>query len=493
MNYIAPDHRRKLQESGLNAATIQTAGLYTEVDPERLGHLLRRPTNNAPALVFPYFDFKGKPTDYAVARPSTPRESGSKLVKYEVPTGRGNRSYFPKQALAAIRTPRRRVLITEGILKALCATQASAPCIGLMGVWNWQYRRSDKAEPRQLIDDLRQVDWQLRSILIVFDFDAARNSSVNQAASELARVLAEAGAKSRILQLPPGPSDLNGNPTKQGLDDFIVRVGEQHFREWLDQQVSEPKEQSLDDWRAQMIASRRESIDKPGTFLDRSPTGAGKSHVDGTVLAFLEDHNSLSLQPTHINCSQVEADLNSRGIAAASFPPLNDSTCQKIDEVESIQATGLVFQRVLCPECEYADECDYKAQYEAAKSAQHAIATHKRGVVQMPDLVKGRTFISVHENPLAMLRPMYSATKGFEVIALIADRAGSSQNDSKERAYFTRMANTAANLKKSCAWRIRPSPCNCRRQRRNPRRTLIWNCTTQWRNLVSGPSLNPCN
>jgi hypothetical protein len=42
---------------------------------------------------------------------------------------------------------------------------------------------------------------------------------------------------------------------------------------------------SLDEYRNQMVAARLASLDRPGIYLDRSPTGSGKSHVDRQVVA----------------------------------------------------------------------------------------------------------------------------------------------------------------------------------------------------------------
>lgn len=134
-SHIAADHWVKLLGSGLSDDTIAAAGVYTETDAVRLAAMLRRSTRRVPALIFPFFDREGRRINYAVARPSNPRVKGNgEPVKYETPFGLGNRAYFPPAALEAINTHGELLLITEGILKALAATQAGVPCIGLMGV-----------------------------------------------------------------------------------------------------------------------------------------------------------------------------------------------------------------------------------------------------------------------------------------------------------------------------------------------------------------------
>ena len=43
----------------------------------------------------------------------------------------------------------------------------------------------------------------------------------------------------------------------------------------------------LGNYREQMVATRLAALDRPGIYLDRSPTGSGKSHVDRRVLAHM--------------------------------------------------------------------------------------------------------------------------------------------------------------------------------------------------------------
>jgi hypothetical protein len=46
---------------------------------------------------------------------------------------------------------------------------------------------------------------------------------------------------------------------------------------------------SIDAWREIMLQNRLRSLDAPGIYLDASPTGAGKSHVDFAVIMHLFD------------------------------------------------------------------------------------------------------------------------------------------------------------------------------------------------------------
>ena len=230
------DHFEKVIGSGLNAETINAAQLYSEHDSGKLRGLLNGIPTNAPALILPLFNREGVRIDYAVARPTTSHEfPGGSQAKYLAPASIGSRAYFPplKMFRKAVNKPGELLLITEGILKSLAATQAGVPCIGLMGVWNWQIKQDDKSAERDLIEDLAGIDWQNRRVAIAFDFDTKRNPNVHHAEAELARVLAEQGANVVILKLPPGEIDSKtGMPEKTGLDDFIAREGEERFREW---------------------------------------------------------------------------------------------------------------------------------------------------------------------------------------------------------------------------------------------------------------------
>src|SRR5829696_1924588 len=138
---LDPEHQLKLEGSGLKADTIRAAGAYTERDTGRLRRRLRGPPAVAPALVLPGFDRHGRRTGYDVARLSVPRrQANGKVAKYLMPSALASRAYFPPlgDVCRLVNTPQAPVLITEGILKALAAAQAGVPCIGLMGVWNWQ-------------------------------------------------------------------------------------------------------------------------------------------------------------------------------------------------------------------------------------------------------------------------------------------------------------------------------------------------------------------
>jgi hypothetical protein len=458
----------------LTPDTIKRAQIYTERDTGRLRLMLRGIPAKAPALILPGFDRHGRRTGYDVARMFPPHRWGDgREAKYLMAQGLGNRAYFPPFPVVfnAVNSPGKMLLITEGILKALAATQAGVPTIGLMGVWNWVVGGSD---PRQLIPDLADIDWRNRIVLIVFDFDRERKPGVNHGAAELARVLTDLGAGARIPALPPGPPGLNGGPIKQGLDEYIMNLagaagskagGEAAFRRWVEAQQAGPAVRPLAEWRGELERVRLDTLGAglppsdhslavairrhlwSGVYLDRSPMGAGKSWADVAALKRLvvQQRRSLTLVPTHRNCAEVEGALSDQAIVYAAYPQLTKETCQKCKEARAVMEHGLIFPWVLCPTCEFADGCEYRERYERAREAEHAIATHKRGEVSMDQLTDERLYIAIHEDPHALLVPQLHVAKGFTTVASLAEQAERRlpREADGERAFYRRMAAIA--------------------------------------------------
>ena len=86
----------------------------------------------------------------------------------------------------------------------------------------------------RLFDALRSVPWQGRSVLITFDSDAVSNHNVVGAEGRLAEMVqAESAGGVRIVRLPPGPAGPDGQPSKVGLDDFLVAHGADALRKLI--------------------------------------------------------------------------------------------------------------------------------------------------------------------------------------------------------------------------------------------------------------------
>ncbi len=223
---LSERHRAELYASGLSDETIEAAGIYS-TDAAGVKAILGWAPKDADwgnAMVFFFPSRNGEADDYRRVKPDFPRERDGKPVKYETPKGAPNRAYFPPGFCDALEGAGV-VVVTEGEKKALAGMQAGFPTIGLVGVWGWQERRkrADTGRAfgkRRLIDDLADIEWKRRRVVIVFDADAGTKPEVQLAETRLAETLSAAGADVRVVRLPA-----NGDG-KVGLDDFLVAHGD---------------------------------------------------------------------------------------------------------------------------------------------------------------------------------------------------------------------------------------------------------------------------
>lgn len=197
----------------------------------------------------------------------------TKPQRYAQPRSSGVRAYFPAladwQSIAG--DPTVPVLITEGEAKAIRATAAGYPCIGLGGVSNWNIANTER-----LIPDLLKIKWQRpRRFGIVFDSDAITNRFVLLAEARLIRVLQnEYGAQGYIIRLPQDGDE------KIGLDDYLNRHGAAAFQQLimgatevghLDAKIMQLNERySLIESECSIWDARNEQFVKKDFFLDGS-------------------------------------------------------------------------------------------------------------------------------------------------------------------------------------------------------------------------------
>jgi len=393
MPYLSDKHRKHLHSSALDDVAIDRMEFRTEDDPVANSRLLgwNRPAKQlGSCLVIPFFHADGSRNGYARIRPDRPRPDGG---KYESPRGAGNRAYFPPGAVEAIAKPRVPVLVTEGEKKALAADQtARRACIGLTGCWNWQLPREKDEKghgkgERRLIPDLAGIDWRDRPVGIIPDADPTRKEPVSHGFVELARVLTDHGALVRMIDLPTGPRDADGLPGKLGVDDFIMLRDPEPFQQIVDAAMADASPvRPLGEWRESMQVSRVQSVDRPAPYLDRSPPGSGKSHVDRPPARIVG--RSLIVQPTHENCRDVEADFRRDDLLAVAYPELSPVTCANHEEAIAAIAAGLPASSSVCSSCLFFDCCDYQVSMDEADAAAHRIATHQRGVYALEHLTK---------------------------------------------------------------------------------------------------------
>jgi Domain of unknown function (DUF3854)/Family of unknown function (DUF5906) len=186
----------------------------------------------AEGFLIPYFDFEGVPTDFwrlrylKDTRKGFEALTGKKALRYVQRTGGTNEVYLPPfvdwQKLAEnTAIP---LVITEGELKAACATKVGIPTIGLGGVYCFKSVKQREA----LLPMLRQIEWAGRKVIICYDSDAVTNPNVVIAENQLAKELAALGAEVHIARL------VQEDDNKIGIDDFLLTHEPTELKDILD-------------------------------------------------------------------------------------------------------------------------------------------------------------------------------------------------------------------------------------------------------------------
>ncbi|HEX3999422.1 MAG TPA: phage/plasmid primase, P4 family [Pirellulales bacterium] len=280
---LLPHHLAQLRSSGLKDTTITAAGIYSETNPRQLTVMLgwRKPTKGlAPALVFPFTGLDGR-SSYCRIRPDAPRKVKKKPVKYESPRGQANRIYLPPGIPPFLVNVESELVFTEGEKKALAATQAGFPCVGLVGVYGF------KAKGREaLLPDLECVTMDGRRVFIAFDSDLERNLDVQSAETRFAKLLSDRGAIVRCVRLPDGPPDADGRPTKIGLDDFLLAHGPGELRKLLDSAI-EPD--AVEGAEGKQLAALLDPAEEAAAFLeaDKHDGVFRLRHYRGSMLGWI--------------------------------------------------------------------------------------------------------------------------------------------------------------------------------------------------------------
>lgn len=137
---------------------------------------------------------------------------------------------------------------------------------------------------------------------------------------------------------------------------------------------------------------------------------------------------ALLVYPTHANCGEVQAEAIQMGLDAAVYP--GRFTCGRApsevgdgfeedaggdepncwnSEADEAEKIGLPVVKTICPTCPQRRRCQeegYLGQLIAVQKADVALCTHKRVEYSgFSDLCGGRPYVSVHENPVDLLRP----------------------------------------------------------------------------------------
>ncbi len=228
----------KLKSSALDDSDIKTLKLTTTPSVPKLPGLAKFP--DKAGVVFPYFDLHGKLLKDVArvryledTREGFQKAAGAKPLRYIQAPGTSVHLYLPPYidwaAFAA--DPSQALLITEGELKAACATKHGFPCIGLGGVWSFRTKR----DVTLLIKDFLDFVWVERQVLICYDSDAVTNPDVVKAEQALADELLSMKADVYITRIPPDPGDPTDprKSAKLGVDDYIVQYGVEAFAAML--------------------------------------------------------------------------------------------------------------------------------------------------------------------------------------------------------------------------------------------------------------------
>ncbi len=177
-------------------------------------------------------------------------------------------------------------------------------------------------------------------------------------------------------------------------------------------------ERSLDEWRQDIGRTRLDSLNKWGVYLDRSPTGAGKTTAD--IGAVRKSGRGLIVLPSHENCAEVEAAMRAAGIDSKKYPARITEAGERQNcwnpSADVAERLSLSAFAAVCVTCPFRPECEqsgYLAELKAVDDAAVAIATHARAIrTGFSQLMGDREFVSnrhqyvaVHEAAANLLRP----------------------------------------------------------------------------------------
>jgi hypothetical protein len=213
--------------------------------------------------------------------------------------------------------------------------------------------------------------------------------------------------------------------------------------------LREPREvHTIEEMRQEHVDGRIAALDQlDHIHLSRAETGTGKTHSDTAVIVHpkMAGRRSLTLVPDHKHSREIATMRADAGVNSVAFPQLCEETCLRYDEARAVIAIGLSATAALCPNCELREDCEYRVQHDEAKNALHTIATHARAKVT-PELYLKRKYISIHENPLDMLRPNYMVNGGLKKVADVAEQASYTATDARDRGFYRHMESVARKL-----------------------------------------------
>jgi hypothetical protein len=165
---LSSEHYEDLKQSGLEDKTIARLAF---------GDVLRRQITIPQiqsAYRIPYFSMEGTEIQYERWRLFPPVTRNGSTQKYHQKAGTQPHLYLPPLFDWAKIAPDTSlsVGITEGEKKAASACQRGYCTLGIAGVWNW--RHTQPAGTKSLLDELKQFHWKGRKVVLVPDSDGWR-------------------------------------------------------------------------------------------------------------------------------------------------------------------------------------------------------------------------------------------------------------------------------------------------------------------------------
>ncbi len=219
--------RDKRTFSGLTDAEVKLMQARP-VNPKTATKLIGVKDDRA-GIWFPTFDVDGNvipnhgTVRYFDSQPSTVLgESIDGGPKYRLPKDSVVRvSFTPRIGNAKtwreiIADPDEIIVIVEGQKKSMRLAREGYNVIALFGVTMFSASKTG----RKLIDDLAQIKWEGREVIIIFDSDTDANPDVVSAERRLAGILRVFGARVAIVCLTP-----TKKREKRGVDDFLEQEG----------------------------------------------------------------------------------------------------------------------------------------------------------------------------------------------------------------------------------------------------------------------------
>ena len=262
-------------------------------------------------LLFPYIDpGQTQPYEYRLRRDNPDFEvkpDGTRKEKAKYLSPPGNKSsnliyYVPGTAALYLQDTSIPIVITEGEKKTLALhrffsdTRQRVLAMGFPGIWNWRgtigKTTDEEGRPVKVkgpIPRLDKVNWQGRTVRIVFDSNIDTNADVFAARDALAAELTKRGAIVYFVDLP----QVDG---VNGVDDLLAAKGAGFVRDVFDQarpfqpvEVAKILHRELDKLTSPDldIIQIELQIDLPETGLVfvKSPMGTGKTELITRLVA----------------------------------------------------------------------------------------------------------------------------------------------------------------------------------------------------------------